>query len=324
MKFSRIPRFGLAAVVAAFACAQLFPATSSSFTNGTSMSGNTVTAAADWTAPTISAVVLQKSEGGAVNKFHASETFYIYANAADSGAPAAGLGTITANTTSIATVNSATLSAGSWTVAGTSYGYRSPQLTAKSTLGSTSYSYSVSVSDTASNGPTTSSPSVTSSNVTFAPTSFLTSNVTGTAGKADSGDTITFTYSSAPDPESLFPGWDGTSRTVNVAFADKGIYGTASDIVGLTDAGGNTTSVGFLTTGGDYITGGNLVNYATSTIALSGSVYTVTLGPPDVAGSTRTDANNRVAVWSSYATAFDAFGNGSTAATITGVSRKQF
>ena len=177
MRSFRRLRIPLAALVAAFACAQFFPATSSSFTDSTASSGNTVTAAADWTAPSIASVVLQKTKGGVVNKFNAGETFYIYASVTDSGNPASGVGTITASTTNIATVSSAALTAGSWTVNGTSYNHRTAQLTAKSTLTSTTYSYSLSVSDAASNGPATANGSVASSNATFAPTSFLSTNV---------------------------------------------------------------------------------------------------------------------------------------------------
>lgn len=325
-KFRRAPGIALATLVAAFACAQFFPATSSSFTNNTTNGGNTVTAAADWTAPAISAAVLQKAEGGVVNKITPSGTFYLYASVADSGNPASGVGTLTASTSNIATVASATLTTtgGPYTVGGTSYNYRSALLTAKSTLSTTTYTYTLSVSDTAGNGPTTSSPTISASTASFAPSSFLTSNVTGTSGKADAGDTITFTYSSAPDPESLFAGWNGTSRTVSVVLADKSLYGTTSDIIGIVDGSGNTTSLGYLTTGGDFANAGKLITYATSTIALSGSTYTVTLSAPGVAGDLHSDTGSHAAVWSSYATAFDTFGADSSAASITGVSRKQF
>lgn len=325
-KFRRAPGIALATFVAAFACAQLFPATSSSFTDDTTNGGNTITAAADWTAPSISAAVLQKAQGGVVNKITPSGTFYLYASVADSGNPASGVGTLTATTSNIATVSSATLTTtgGPYTVGGTSYNYRSALLTAKSTLTTTSYTYTLSVSDTAGNGPTTSSPSISASTASFAPSSFLLSNVTGTAGKADAGDTMTFTFTTAPDPESLFPGWNGTSRTVSVVMADKAVYGTPSDIVGIVDGSGNTTSLGYVTTGADLANAGKVVTYATSTIALSGSTYTVTLGAPGVAADTRTDAGSHAAVWSSYATAFDTFGDASSAATVTGVSRKQF
>lgn len=326
MRSRRSLRIGTATAVAVFACAQLLGATTSSFSDSTASSGNAVTAAADWTAPTISAVVLQKSEGGVINKFHANETFYIYASVADTGNPAAGIGTITATTTNIATVSSATLTSGSWTVSGTAYNYRTALLTAKSTLLSQSYSYSLSVSDSAGNGPTTSSPNVTSSNVTLAPSSFLTTNVV-TAGKALATDRITFTYSSAPDPESIFPGWNGTSRTVDVKLADGAVYSMSSltqDVVGVADSAGNVTSLGYIVTGGNYVATSKTVSFTGSTIALSGSTYTVTLGTPSLSTDLLTDSGSRTAIWYSYATAFDTFGNASSAATITGISRIQF
>jgi hypothetical protein len=310
-------------VVAVFACAQFLGGTTSSFSDTTASTGNTVTASADWTAPTISAVVLQKSEGGVINNFHANETFYIYASVADTGNPAAGIGTITANTTNIATVSSETLTSGSWTVSGTTYNYRTALLTAKSTLLSQSYSYSLSVSDSAGNGPTTSSPNVTSSNVTLAPSSFHVL----TAGKPVATDKITFTYSSAPDPDSIFDGWDGTSRTVDVKLADGAVYSMSSltqDVVGIADSAGNVTSLGYIVTGGDYVATGTTVSFANSTIALSGSVYTVTLGTPSNSANLKTDSTDHPAIWYSYATAFDTFGNASSAATITGISRIQF
>lgn len=323
MRSSRRLQIPLAAVVVAFACAQLFPATSSSFTDATASSGNQVTAAADWTAPTISSVVLQKSEGGVTNKFHAGETFYVYASVADTGNPAAGIGTITANTTNIATVTSATLAAGSWTVGGTAYNYRTAQLTAKSTLTSTSYTYSLSVSDSASNGPTTQTPSVTSSNAAFAPSSVLTTNV-ATAGKILATDKIAFTYGSAPDPEALYPGWDGTSKAVTVTLADKALYSMASDVIGIVDGTGGTTPLGYVLTGGDFVNASKSVTYANSTIVLSGNVFTVTLGTPSATTDLRTDTANHVATWTSYSTVFDTFGNASSAASVSTTSRAQF
>ncbi|MFL5845437.1 MAG: hypothetical protein ACJ762_12135 [Solirubrobacteraceae bacterium] len=321
MRLSRLPISLAAAVAVAFACAQMFPATSSSFTDTTASGGNTVTAVADWTAPTVSAVALQKAEGGDVNKFHSGETFYIYAGVADTGNPASGIGTITANTTNIATVTSAALTSGSWTVEGTTYNYRTALLTAK-TLSSTTYTYSLSVSDTATNGPTAQSGSVVSSNVTFAPTTVLSTNV-GTAGKVNSGDKIAFTYSSAPDPDALYPGWNGTSRAVTVSLADKAIYSQASDIIGIVDGSGNTTPLGYVLCGGDYINASTSTTIP-ATIALSGNVFTVTLGTPASSTNLRTDTGNRVASWYSYSTVFDTYGNASTAATIATTSRVQF
>lgn len=313
----------LAALVVAFACAQLFPGTSSSFTNSTANGTNTVTAAADWTAPSITAAVLQKSKGGVVNKFHKSETFYIYANVTDSGNPSAGIGTVTASTSNLTTASSATLSAGSWTVGGTAYNYRTSQLTAKSTLSSTTYSYSLSVSDSGGNGPATQAGSVTSSNASFAPSSVLTTNV-ATAGKPLATDKITMTYNSAPDPESVFAGWDGSSRSVSVTLADKALYDMPSDIIGVVDGNGDPTSLGYILTGGDFVDSNRVITYSSSTIALSGSTYTVTLGTPNNTSYINTDSNNRVASWYTLDTAFDTFGNESSTTAVSTTSRKQF
>jgi len=326
MRFRRIPRIALATVVAAFACAQVFPATSSSFTDATTLPDNTITAADDWTAPTITAAVLQKAGGGMVNKIGANGTFYIYANVTDAGSPASGVGTVTANTTNIATVTSATLSSGSYTVSGTSYNYRSALLTAKSTLTTTTYTYSLSVPDVAGNGPTTSSQTINASNATFAPSSFLTTNVV-TSGKILATDKMTFTYSSAPDPESLFAGWDGSSKTVNVTLSDGALYGwssTTQDVIGITDGTGAVTSLGYIVLGGDNVANSKTCTYPSSTIALSGSTYTVTLGATACSGDLKTDTSANVALWYSYNTAFSPFGTASSGATITGTSRVQF
>lgn len=326
MRSSRRLQVALAAVVAAFACAQLVPATFSSFTDATASSGNTITAAADWTAPSIAASVLQKSDGGTVNKFHAGETFYLYASAADTGNPAAGLGALTAITSTIATVSATTLTAGSYTVAGTAYNYRSPLLTAKSTLSSTSYSYSLSVSDTASNGPTTSSGTVVSDNTAFNVSSYVATNV-ATPGKALAGDKLVFTYNRAPEPDSLYAGWDGTSKNVSVKLSDGGLYGGSSstgDLVGVMDAGGAVTGLGYVTTGGNYVSTSRAVTFANSTMVLSGAAVTVTLGTPDNSSYLSTDTGNRVAVWNGAGTAIDQSGNGLTTTSSSGISRVQF
>jgi hypothetical protein len=134
-------------------------------------------------------------------------------------------------------------------------------------------------------------------------------------------------YSSAPDPESVFAGWDGSSRSVSVALADGALYGfssTTSDIIGITDGTGAVTPLGYIMTGGNYVATSQTVTFTNSTIALSGSTFTVTLGTPSNSTYLLTDAASHVATWSQYPTVFDQFGNGSTAATITGTTHVQF
>jgi hypothetical protein len=58
-----------------------------------------------------------------------------------------------------------------------------------------------------------------------------------TAGKLDSGDRITFTYSEAVDPTSVLSGWHGASTAVRVRCA----AGLANDTFAVLDAGAGAT-----------------------------------------------------------------------------------
>ena len=97
-----------------------------------------------------------------------------------------------------------------------------------------------------------------------------------------------------------------------------------SDVIGITNGAGDTTGLGYVTLGGDYIKADKTASYPDSTIVLSGSVFTVTLGTPTATGDLRTDTSNKVATWASFSTVFDTFGNDSTAASVSTTSRVQF
>jgi hypothetical protein len=97
-----------------------------------------------------------------------------------------------------------------------------------------------------------------------------------TAGKLDSGDTITFTYSEAVDPTSVLSGWNGASTAVRVRFA----AGLPNDTFTVLDgSGGATVALGSVATHGDYVL---LTASITSTMVLSGDgrSVVVTLGAP--------------------------------------------
>jgi hypothetical protein len=97
-----------------------------------------------------------------------------------------------------------------------------------------------------------------------------------TAGKLESGDTITFTFSEAIDPASILAGWSGASTAVRVRFTDA----SSNDTFTVQDSGGGTTvKLGTVTTGGNYVTANANV---TSTMARSadGKSLVVTLGTP--------------------------------------------
>jgi hypothetical protein len=97
-----------------------------------------------------------------------------------------------------------------------------------------------------------------------------------TAGKLDSGDVITFTFSEAIDPASILSGWSGASTAVRVRFTDA----SSNDTFTVQDsAGGTGVKLGTVTTGGNYVSASANVS---STMARSadGRSVVVTLGTP--------------------------------------------
>jgi hypothetical protein len=309
---------GFFAVFAAlFASAQLLGATTSSFSATTGTSGNTISASSDWTPPSVTGVTVQKSLGGVVDKIRPGTTFYVYANVSDIGS-----GTVTASVSNIATVSSATMTAGSYSVNGTSYNFRTAQLTAKSTLTTTTYSLSVTANDGV-NTPSTVSDTVASSTATFSPSGLSSTNV-NYAGKPWSGDKFTMTYSSTPDPGAVFEGWDGTARSVTVTLADYQAAGTPSDAIGITNADGSTTDLGYVTIGGDYIDAWQVVSFTNSSVVLSGNSFIVTLGTPNSTSVLNTDSNARTMTWTSTYSMFNQWGATASSVSRNSSNAKQF
>jgi hypothetical protein len=132
----------------------------------------------------------------------------------------------------------------------------------------------------------------------------------GTAGKAEQGDTIIFTYSEAISPGSILSGWNGTSTPVWVRITNGG---AGNDTLTILDA--NDTSqlpLGSVNLGRtDYVTatsdfggsGGNA-----GSMVMSGNTITVTLGKAPVSGVT-TAAGTGIMIWTPSASATDLVGN---------------
>lgn len=304
----------------------VLPTTTSSFTDSTGSHSNEIAAAPDWTPPNISAAIVQKAQGGAIAKLRPGESFYIYAKITDSGNPPSGVGTSQANVGSIATASTAALHAGSWTVEGTAYNYRTDALTAKSALAAGSYAWSIKASDAAGNGPTTANESVAFESSAFTGTDFRTADGAGNTGLPQRGDRMIFDFNRAPEPDSILPGWDGTSTAVDVKLVDGGLYGLsgAADLIAAVDDAGNPIGLGYVTLNGDYVASGRIVTFAASSMVLDGSTVTITLGQPDLAA--RDDGHNRTPVWSPGDSAIDQYGIGLTASPVTqsGWARRQF
>jgi chitinase len=95
--------------------------------------------------------------------------------------------------------------------------------------------------------------------------------VGGTAGQAEQGDTMIFTFSEQIAPGTIVAGWDGTgTQSVTVT-----LTATTVAIAGAT-LGSNTISL----PGGGYTNGQNVI-FSNSTISQAGATLTLTLGTPD-------------------------------------------
>jgi hypothetical protein len=249
---------------------------------------NRVTAATDFRAPSVDASVISKSAGGTPGFIKQGGTYHVYANATDTGNPATGVGTITADVSAVTTGQTAVaLAAGSFSAGGISYGFRSAQLTANAVLSAGSKSYSVRATDNASNGPTTGNFSVTVDNTAPAGSDVQAVNGGATAGTAEASDTITYTFSEPVDPASVLSGWTGTSTNVVVRLINGAVLPTTPDTVQIFNAANNAQlPLGTITlSGGSYVGGlaaGDTALFGAtgtaSTMVLSGSTITITLG----------------------------------------------
>jgi hypothetical protein len=282
-----------------------------------------ITVTVDTVAPTVGATVIAKTQGGRGGYVKLGGTFYVYANVTDGGTPASGVQAVTANVSSLATGQSAVaLSSGSFTVDGASYNYRSAAVTANSTLAEGSYSYSITSTDVAGNSGTQSGFSAIVDNTAPSASDVQTANVAGgTQGKAETGDTITFTFSEPIDGNSVLSGWSGASTGVTVRLVDGG---ASSDTLQVW----NSANTAQLSLGQvslvrkDFVT--STVNFTGSTMTQSGSAITITLGTPS--GSVSTAASTGTMAWTPSTSATDRAGTAClpAAATESGASDKDF
>jgi len=297
------------------ACVLAVGFSAASFTD-TSQNPQTISADADFLAPSASASVIAKTQGGVAGYVKKSGTYYVYANVSDSGNPASGIASVKADVSAITSGQTAvSLVAGSYSVGGASYNYRSAQLTASSTLAAGSKSYSLALADQAGNSGSQSF-SVTADNGPFAAADFDTANASGgTSGKAEKGDTIAYTFNKAVDPASLVSGWDGSgSKSVTVSIADN----SSNDTLTVTGA-----SIGSVALAGNYTNTGKTTTFTASSMSVSGAVVTIVLGT-DSAGNARTETTKHAPTWTPSTSSYDVAGNACAAAAVSGENVRQF
>lgn len=333
----RLPRPSLAlpCLVAAALAAAGTGGTFAAFTSTASNPGNAVTAADDFRAPAVSASVIARSGGTVPGFVKQAGAYYVYATvAADTGNPASGIQSVTANVANVTTGSTAvSLAAGSFPAGGTTYNYRSASLTANASLSEGSKSYSVTATDNASNSETLSGLGVTVDNTPPSASDVQAPN-TGGVGKAEQGDTLTFTFSEPIDPESIQTSWTGSATNVVVRLTDGGLFG--NDDIQIRNAADNAALPFGLVDlrRGDYCCGvlGGTVNFgktgAASTMSMSGNTLTLTLGNPVNGGvSTGATTGSTGAMdWLPSGTPYDRAGNTSSTATATesGSADKEF
>jgi hypothetical protein len=278
----------LAALLAAVATVQ---GSRAGFTGSARNSGATFTTAGDWVAPL---VTLTAPANGSSTK---SSTPTL------SGAAGDASGDATTVTVRIYSGSSAT---------GTPVQTMTPARTAATwtatptTLASGTYTARATQADGSGNTGTSAASTFTVDTSRPTATAIAATNKGGagtTAGKLDSGDTVTFSYSEAVDPASVLSGWNGASTAVRVRFST----GLPNDTVTVLDAsGGSTVKLGSVATNGDYV---SLTTTIASTMARSadGASIVVTLGTPANVSALAVSAKNMS--WTVAAGVTDLVGN---------------
>ena len=166
--------------------------------------------AGTWT--TTTAVAVGPVGGCTTGYVKHNGNYYVYAQVA--GSPSSVMADVSALSTK---AGPSPMVAGSWTIGGTTYNYRSAAEGADKALTEGPVTVTVDAGGPLLNG------SVTIDNTKSTAVDIQTANGTGTAGIADIGDTVTFTYSEPIDACTVIPGWDGTgAQDVAVRLVDGG------------------------------------------------------------------------------------------------------
>jgi hypothetical protein len=284
-------------------------ATYAAFSWTTSNGSNYLATDTDWVAPAGASVIATTTSttGGYISK---GSSYRVYANATDTGNPASGVASVTANVSAITTgQTSVALAAtgGPWSVGGVSYSYRSGALTANDPLspGPTAYTLRLTDGHSPANSRTQTFAVIVENSAPAG--ADVQANVGN--GVPDAGDIIVFTYSEPMDPASILAGWTGSGTGAQVLFRN-GDCGANDSATVLDAGGGNGVHLGTVCVG-DVVNGNR--TFAASTMALSGAAVTVTLGG-NPAGTKA--ASNTTLGWIPSALATDIAGNAaSTAAT---------
>jgi len=185
--------------------------------------------------PGVSAAVIQKVEGGAAGFVRPGGEYYVYANVADNGSPASGLQSVTANASALTSGQTeASMTSGIWTVASTTYNYRSSLLTADPALVAGAGVFSITATDLAANVATAGGFSVTVDGLAPSVTAVVQKAAGGVAGSIRQGGQY-YVYADVADAGGAGVG----SVTADVSTVTVGQ--TAAPLVGGSWTVGGTT-----------------------------------------------------------------------------------
>ncbi|HEV7687379.1 MAG TPA: hypothetical protein VGQ80_12455, partial [Acidimicrobiia bacterium] len=275
-----------------------------------------------------SSTVIAKQTGYLAGAVKQGGSYFVYANVADSGNPPSGVSTVKADESAVTSgQTSVSLTAGSYSVGGVSYNYRSALQTAPNPLAAGGKTYTITSTDVLSYSRLQTGYAVTVDNTVPAATNVSTGNAGGgTHGLAEIGDTITFTFSEQIDPQSILAGWTGASTPVVMELIDGGcaVLFCTNDSFKIYNAAYSATlplGVVDLATGGYYGCAGigllcshTATNFGSSgtasTMVASTNTITITLGTNTGGnGAFHTVGSNSDMVWNSDNTPYDAAGN---------------
>jgi hypothetical protein len=231
-----VRRAALAALACALAAIAGVEGSTATFTASATNAASFATAA-DWVAPVVTLVSpadgaltndgtpdLSGAAGNASGD-SSTVTVRIYAGSSATGSPVQTL--------------TPTRSAASWS-------------TTAATLASGTYTAQASQSDASGNTGTSAPHSFTVDTIAPTATDIAAANGGATAGKAEAGDVITFTFSEPIDAATVLAGWNGTSTAVQVKIT-AGVL--APDPFTVLDSGGGAgVHLGTVQTNGDYVT----------------------------------------------------------------------
>lgn len=327
-----------AVTTVALAIASTVDVALAAFGGQTSNDGNAVEAAPDFRAPAVTAVAVGKAVGGKTGFVKQGASYYVYADvAADSGNPASGIASVTADVHDLTPgVTAAPLVAGAYSAGGVSYGYRSAAQTADAVLSEGARNLTVTATDADENADSGDGTASVDNTVPLA-TDVQTTNA-GTASLAEQGDTVRVTFSEPIEPQSIQAGWNGAATNVVVRLVDAALLGLGADALQVYDAT-NTTALplGEIQLGrSDYIgvgLSGNVrfgASGTPSTMAFAGDTLVVTLGTYNstfLVDPIRTTAGgNGTMAWAPVGTPYDRAQNqlSTTPATESGAADRDF